>query len=791
MSRLIHTWLALPATVFIIIVALSGCILSLETLNEAASSPKLNTGQTSLATLASKVKQGYPNAEQLTQTQNGLFLVSYSNDQGFNEDQIDPVTGLRVQAHQRSDLYNWMKNFHRSLRMGDVGRLFVAVVAFALLALSLSGLFLMIRRLGGIRYLFRLAKGNTSQKLHIELSRFALLGSLALTVTGLFLSATTFSLIPEASTPDLAYPELSSSEETLSESVILLVQGTQAQQTQAQRTQAQPIQTLPIDHLPALQGVDASELVSLEFPYADDPSSVYTLETRSGLGYIDPTTGLWLDYQAHSNFYQISQFIRALHTGEGMGLWTLFLCLTSLALPVIGITGILIWVRKRINSNAFGEKNSLNAQRYSKGHTQNDASAQEANIIILAGSEGLSTWRFAQEFSQALISAGNKVHLNKMNQVENHYEKATHVFLMSSTYGEGQAPSSASLFLDKAKLLSLPKDCQVSVLGFGDRQFTQFVGFAKQIEALVTKKGFKQMLPFTAIDQFCQASLETWIEKVSTCLNQSLCLQLDHKKVSPFQMQLFEQRHYGDEVNAPVRVLRFKAINNPTAVLNPTTDEAAMLASETSWPEFEVGDLVGITPPGSNFARYYSLASSDQDDMVEICVRKQVDGECSGFLHSLKEGDSIHAFIQKKASFRPAQDASSVIMIGAGTGMAPLHGFIKQNEKQVPYYLYWGGRLKHSDFIYEDSLSQALATSRLKQLRLAFSRSSKPQYVQNLLTDDAKDISKRILDGAHIIVCGSRVMANDVRASLDHILKQEQLSVSQLEQAGRYVQDVY
>ncbi|WCN13888.1 nitric oxide synthase [Marinomonas mediterranea] len=782
MSRLIHTWLALPATVFIIIVALSGCILSLETLNEAASSPKLNAGQTSLATLASKVKQGYPNAEQLTQTQNGLFLVSYSNDQGFNEDQIDPVTGLRVQAHQRSDLYNWMKNFHRSLRLGDVGRMFVAVVAFALLALSISGLFLMIRRLGGIRYFFKLAKGDTSQKLHIELSRFALLGSLALTVTGLFLSATTFSLIPEASTPDLAYPELSSSEETLSEPVILV-----AQQTQ----------TLPIDLLPALQDVDANELVSLEFPYADDPSSVYTLETRSGLGYIDPTTGLWLDYQAHSNFYQISQFIRALHTGEGMGLWTLFLSLTSLTLPIIGITGILIWDRKRINSNAFGEKNSLNAQqRYSKGHTQTYASAQEANIIILAGSEGLSTWRFAQEFSQALMSAGNKVHLNKMNQVENYYEKATHVFLMSSTYGEGQAPSSASLFLDKAKLLSLPKDCQVSVLGFGDRQFTQFVGFAKQIEALVTKKGFKQMLPFTAIDQFCQASLETWIEKVSTCLNQSLCLQLDHKKVSPFQMQLFEQRHYGDEVNAPVRVLRFKAINNPAAVLNPTTDEVAMLASETltsetSWPEFEVGDLVGITPPGSNFARYYSLASSDQDGMLEICVRKQVDGECSGFLHSLKEGNAIHAFIQKKASFRPARDASSVIMIGAGTGMAPLHGFIKQNEKQVPYYLYWGGRLKHSDFIYEDSLSQALATSRLKQLRLAFSRSSKPQYVQNLLTDDAKDISKRILDGAQIMVCGSRVMANDVRASLDHILKQEQLSVSELERAGRYVQDVY
>lgn len=764
MSRLIHTWLAIPATIFIILIALSGSILSLETLNEAASAPKLSAGQTSLATLADKVKQDYPGAEQLTRTQNGLFLVSYSNDQDYGEDQIDPVTGLKVQAHQRSELYNWMKSFHRSMQMGDTGRILVAVVAFALLVLSISGLLLMIRRLGGIKHFFKLAKGTTSQKLHIELSRFALAGSLVLTATALYLSATTFSLIPEANTPDLAYPEPVFSD-------------------QASLEHRGNAQILPISHLPALKEVDASELVSLEFPYADDPSSVYTLETQIGLGYIHPETGQWLDFQPHSSFYQVSQFMSALHTGEGMGLWTLFIGLTSLTLPIIGITGIIIWVRKRINSKAFGQADSLNLQNY--------VPAQEANIVILAGSEGLSTWRFAQEFSQALITAGNKVHLNKMNQVEAQYANATHVFFMTSTYGEGQAPSSASLFLDKAKDLSLPEGCQVNVLGFGDSQFKQFIGFAKQVESLVDAKGFKQMLPLTAIDKFCQTSLEAWIEKVSICLNQSLCLKLDKKKVSPFQMQLVEQNHYGDEVEAPVRILRFKAGTDPETVLNPAIDDAFALTPDMQWPAFEVGDLVGIMPPGSDFVRYYSLASCDQDGMLEICVRKQVEGECSGFLHGLKEGDSIQAFIQKKASFRPAQDASSVIMIGAGTGMAPLQGFIKQNEKQVPYYLYWGGRLQNSDFIYEDNLSQALATSRLKQLRLAFSRSAKPQYVQNLLTDDAKDISKRILDGAQIMVCGSKVMADGVRASLDKILKQEQLSVSELEQAGRYVQDVY
>lgn len=754
MSRLIHTWLALPTALFIILVALSGLVLTFDPIKETLSDTRLESGQISVASLAAKVEQAYPGVEQLKQTNNGVFVVSYANDQGFGEDQIHPLSGTKIQTYEKSALFSWMQRFHRSFFMGDNGRLLVAGVALSLLALSVSGLVLMVRRLGGLKHFFKFAKGSLSQKLHTELSRVALVGILASTMTAIYLSAVTFSVIPEASAPELDYPQ-------------------------------RIVQLAPVSpaHLPALQEVDASQLVSLEFPYQGDLESVFSLETQSGLGFVDPSTGRWLDYQNHSSFYQISQFIKAIHTGEGMGLWAIFLALSSLALPVICITGVIIWARKKINSAAFGQQ--------SKHVMQNFSHSQEANIIVLAGSEGLSTWRFAQEFSQALIGAGNQVHLNKMNQVEANYAKASHVFLMTSTYGEGQAPASASLFLEKAKQLNLPEHCQVSVLGFGDSQFKHFVGYAKQVENMVEQKGFKQMLPFTAIDNFKQSSLETWIERVSTCLDQSLCLKLDKKSISPFQMQLVELSHYGDEVNAPVRILKFKAANHISHVLNPAQDGEFSGQDKSLWPAFEVGDLVGIMPPGSDFARYYSLASCDEEGMLEICVRKQVEGECSGFLHGLKEGDAIQAFIQKKASFRPAQDANAVIMIGAGTGMAPLQGFIKQNKKQVPYYLYWGGRLQHSDFIYEDKLSEALATSRLKQLRLAFSRSAKPQYVQNLLIDDAKGLSQRIGEGAQIMVCGSKVMADDVRISLDNILKKEDLSVSELEQAGRYVQDVY
>ena len=109
-------------------------------------------------------------------------------------------------------------------------------------------------------------------------------------------------------------------------------------------------------------------------------------------------------------------------------------------------------------------------------------------------------------------------------------------------------------------------------------------------------------------------------------------------------------------------------------------------------PHFEAGDLVGILPPGSPIPRFYSLASKSSDGILEICVRKLPEGLCSEFLHGLKPGDRIDAFIQLHPDFRPASGKAPVILIGSGTGIGPLAGFIRNNTGKHPMYLYWGGR---------------------------------------------------------------------------------------------------
>ena len=189
--------------------------------------------------------------------------------------------------------------------------------------------------------------------------------------------------------------------------------------------------------------------------------------------------------------------------------------------------------------------------------------------------------------------------------------------------------------------------------------------------------------------------------------------------------------------------------------------------------------------------RFYSLASGAHSGILEICVRKQPGGVCSTYLHGLRPGDCIEAFIQPNPQFRPASGKAPVILIGAGTGIGPLAGFIRNNTGKHPMYLYWGGRDPESDFLYEPELRDYLADRRLTQLHTAFSRVANGTRVQNRLMDDADTMRSLIDNGGQVLVCGSSAMAVSVRQALDDVLAPLKMSVQELKASGRYREDVF
>ena len=136
-------------------------------------------------------------------------------------------------------------------------------------------------------------------------------------------------------------------------------------------------------------------------------------------------------------------------------------------------------------------------------------------------------------------------------------------------------------------------------------------------------------------------------------------------------------------------------------------------------------------------------------------------------------------------------DGKHAVLVGAGTGIGPLAGFIRRNGERRPMHLYFGARDPQSDFLYEAELTKWLADRRLTRLNTAFSRATDQAYVQDRIAADAEALRSLITHGAQIMVCGGRQMAQGLAKVLEEVLMPLGLDLVTMKAQGRYVEDVY
>lgn len=295
------------------------------------------------------------------------------------------------------------------------------------------------------------------------------------------------------------------------------------------------------------------------------------------------------------------------------------------------------------------------------------------------------------------------------------------------------------------------------------------------------RKGWASLIPLETINRQSPQEFARWGEVLSAALGEELRLAHVPERPRTHALTLVERIDYGMEVQAPTCVLRFAL---------PRSSVFARLGGR-GWPRFSAGDLLAVLPPGSTVPRFYSLASSAGDAFVEICVRKRPGGLCSSLLHGLRIGDTIEAFVKVNPSFRPARGRKPVILIGAGTGIGPLAGFIRANGGRRAMHLYFGGRDPASDFLYRREITGWLDDRRLTTLCSIFSRVEGGGYVQDRLRMDGDRLRTLVADGAQVVVCGGRDMAAGVTEVLGELLAPAGLTPATLRVEGRYVEDVY
>ena len=212
--------------------------------------------------------------------------------------------------------------------------------------------------------------------------------------------------------------------------------------------------------------------------------------------------------------------------------------------------------------------------------------------------------------------------------------------------------------------------------------------------------------------------------------------------------------------------------------------------------------------------RYYSIASSQKSvgEEAHLTVarlaynaagRDRV-GVTSGLVADRRRsGDSLNVFVRPNPHFRlPNDPAAPVVMIGAGTGVAPYRGFLQEREAtgaKGHNWLIFGHRHFLYDFLYQLEIQDWLATGVLGRLDLASSRDQpEKRYVQHVLWEQRAVLRAQLAEGATVYLCGdAKHMGHDVEATLTRILGEGkdasagQQALDGLISAGRYKKDVY
>jgi len=214
--------------------------------------------------------------------------------------------------------------------------------------------------------------------------------------------------------------------------------------------------------------------------------------------------------------------------------------------------------------------------------------------------------------------------------------------------------------------------------------------------------------------------------------------------------------------------------------------------------------------------RSYSIASSllahpDEVHLTVAAVRYDFNGRphqgvASTFLADrVKTGDSVPVFVEHNEYFKlPADDATDIIMVGPGTGVAPFRAFVEERSERGASgknWLFFGNPHFETDFLYQIEWLNHLKRGTLDRLDVAFSRDQKDKiYVQNRLAERSRLIFERLENGALFYVCGDKNrMASDVQHAVVQIIAKESGQgdeyaaeyLKNLKKQRRYLEDVY
>ncbi|ETI24782.1 hypothetical protein G647_04152 [Cladophialophora carrionii CBS 160.54] len=218
--------------------------------------------------------------------------------------------------------------------------------------------------------------------------------------------------------------------------------------------------------------------------------------------------------------------------------------------------------------------------------------------------------------------------------------------------------------------------------------------------------------------------------------------------------------------------------------LLPNVEGLSILDILEKYPRIELPFAVYLSMLTPMRIRQYSISSSPLDDPTKASITYSVVGSdpkhlgvATNYLKGLQPGSRVQLTIKKshKSFHLPLNTKTPIIMVCAGTGLAPFLGFVQERAARLgasgdrdafgEALLFVGCRYHDKDRLHGEKLDQ-WARDGVVKVFYAFSReperSEGCKYVQDRLWKERGPVSELFDNGARAYICGSGALGKGV-----------------------------